>query len=143
MQTAPHAIDKLIYDLDAVMHGEEPGAVELPAFNERAMEKMRALISRVRRTSRVQPAEPRKNAHAEQQPHEDTPLRFVRVNLFCQLSGYTDKAVRRKIQEGVWLEGQEYRRAPDGRILIDTEGYGKWVETNQKLGHVRAAPGGK
>jgi hypothetical protein len=138
-----NTIDKLIYDLDAVMNGEEPGTVEQPEFNQQTMEKMRALISRVRRTARVQCAAPGTNAPAEQQAHGDTPLRYVRVNLFCQLSGYTDKAVRRKIQEGVWLEGAEYRRAPDGRILIDTEAYEKWVSAKRKAGYVRVPMGVK
>lgn len=56
------------------------------------------------------------------------PARYVRLPLFESISGYTQKAVRRKIDEGVWLEGQEYLRAPDGRILVDLEGYYKWAE---------------
>lgn len=55
-------------------------------------------------------------------------MRYVRVSKFCELTGYTDKAVRRKIQEGVWKAGREFRRAPDGTILIDMEGYARWVE---------------
>ena len=31
--------------------------------------------------------------------------RFVRIALVAQLTGYTEKAIRRKIEEGVWLEG--------------------------------------
>ncbi len=54
--------------------------------------------------------------------------RYVRLPLFEAISGYTEKAVRRKVEEGVWLEGREYRRAPDGHILVDMEGYTKWVE---------------
>lgn len=54
--------------------------------------------------------------------------RYVRLPLFEQITGYSQKAVRRKIEEGVWLEGKQYRRAPDGRILIDMDGYEKWVE---------------
>lgn len=55
-------------------------------------------------------------------------VRYVRLPRFEQLTGYTQKAVRRKIEAGVWLEGREYRRAPDGRIMVDLEGYKKWVE---------------
>jgi hypothetical protein len=54
--------------------------------------------------------------------------RYVRVNKFVELTGYSDKAVRCKIAEGVWLEGRQYRRAPDGAILVDMMGYEKWVE---------------
>jgi hypothetical protein len=55
-------------------------------------------------------------------------VRYLRVAKFCELTGWTDRAVRRKIQEGVWLEGREYRRAPEGSILIDMQGYNQWVE---------------
>jgi hypothetical protein len=54
--------------------------------------------------------------------------RYVRIPRFCEDTGYTEKAVREKIRTGVWAEGIHYRRAPDGHILIDLEGYEKWVE---------------
>ena len=54
--------------------------------------------------------------------------RYVRLPLFQTVTGYTEKAVRRKIEEGHWLEGRQYKRAPDGHILVDLEGYYKWVE---------------
>lgn len=43
--------------------------------------------------------------------------------LFCALTGYTEKAVRREIKEGVWLQGRHYRKAPDGRITMDLQAY--------------------
>lgn len=55
-------------------------------------------------------------------------MRYVRIVKFCELSGYTEKAVRRKIDDGVWVAGREYRRAPDGSLQIDLEGYARWVE---------------
>lgn len=54
--------------------------------------------------------------------------RYVRLTLFEKLTGYTQKAVRRKIETGVWIEGREYRRAPDGHIIVDLQGYERWVE---------------
>lgn len=54
--------------------------------------------------------------------------RYVQLSVFESLTGYSQKAVRRKIEDGHWLEGKEYRRAPDGHILVDMEGYYKWVE---------------
>lgn len=54
--------------------------------------------------------------------------RFVLLPLFEKLTGYTQKAVRRKIEDGVWVEGREYRRGPDGRIVVDMNGYTRWVE---------------
>jgi len=55
-------------------------------------------------------------------------VRYVRLKHFAAQSGYTEKAIRRKIEEGIWLQNREYRRAPDGSVLIDLEGYNKWVE---------------
>lgn len=55
-------------------------------------------------------------------------LRFVSVKRFAELTGYSAKAVYHKIEGGVWLELQQFRRAPDGRILIDVEGYERWVK---------------
>lgn len=59
-------------------------------------------------------------------------VRYVRIARFADLTGYTEKAIRRKIAEGIWLDGREYRRAPDGRLCIDLEGYCRWVESGQK-----------
>jgi len=58
----------------------------------------------------------------------DLTVRYIRLPRFEQISGYTQKAVRRKIEEGKWIEGMQFRRAPDGHILIDMKGYQKWVE---------------
>lgn len=52
-----------------------------------------------------------------------------RIPLFCQETGYSEKAVARKIEDGVWVEGREYVRAPDGRRLIDTEAYEAWARS--------------
>lgn len=54
--------------------------------------------------------------------------RYVLITRFCEVTGYTDKAVRRKMQDGIWVEGREFRKAPDGHIMIDLEGYTRWVE---------------
>lgn len=58
-------------------------------------------------------------------------MRYIRIALFTAQTGWTDRAVRRKIQDGVWVLGQQYRIAPDGNVLIDTEGYEKWVEVGK------------
>lgn len=53
--------------------------------------------------------------------------RYVTIERAEVLTGYTKKAIRRKIEDGKWLEGQLWSKAPDGRILIDMEGYYRWV----------------
>ena len=56
------------------------------------------------------------------------PSRYVLMPLATLVTGYTVKAMQRKIERGDWQEGKLWRRAPDGRIVIDLEGYQKWVE---------------
>jgi hypothetical protein len=55
--------------------------------------------------------------------------RYVRPAVAAVAIGLTVKAIERKIEDGKWIEGREYRRAPDGRIYIDMRGFEKWVET--------------
>lgn len=57
-----------------------------------------------------------------------SPSRYVLMPLATTITGYTVKAMQRKIERGDWQEGKLWRRAPDGRIVIDLEGYQKWVE---------------
>ena len=57
------------------------------------------------------------------------PARYVLLPLANAITGYTVKAMERKIERGDWAEGKVWRRAPDGRILIDIQGYQRWVES--------------
>jgi hypothetical protein len=66
-------------------------------------------------------------------------LRYVTIPKFATESGYSEDAIRTKIRDGVWREGQEWRRAPDGRVLIDVDGYHRWVEGGPALKVVRKA----
>lgn len=64
-------------------------------------------------------------------PGKDRPvtdfIRYVTISRFTEASGYTEHAIRTKIRDGVWREGQEWVKAPDGRCLIDIVGYNAWV----------------
>lgn len=53
---------------------------------------------------------------------------YVTIPIAAAITGYSVKAIRRKIEAGVWLEGREFRRAPDGHVLISVKGYELWVE---------------
>jgi len=46
-----------------------------------------------------------------------TGARYVRIKRFAELTGYTEKAIYRKIADGVWIHGREYRRAPGRQPL--------------------------
>jgi hypothetical protein len=55
-------------------------------------------------------------------------IEWCLIPVFCTLTGYSEKAVRRKIEDGVWIEGKHYRRAPDGHVTMNLQEYYKWVE---------------
>jgi len=56
------------------------------------------------------------------------PARYVLLPLASLLTCYSVKAMERKIERGDWQQDKIWRRAPDGRIVIDLVGYQKWVE---------------
>lgn len=60
-------------------------------------------------------------------------LRYVTISKFSAESGYSEDAVRTKIRDGIWPENKVWKKAPDGRVLINTEGYDQWVETGGVL----------
>ncbi|WP_106854551.1 excisionase [Caballeronia novacaledonica] len=55
---------------------------------------------------RTQPANPAK---------QTANANYVTIPLAAALTGLSEKAIRRKIEEGRSIEAREYRRAPDGR----------------------------
>lgn len=61
-----------------------------------------------------------------EQPVRVTAARFVTVKLAEIITGLTEKAIRRKMERGVWLEGKHWRRA-DGGIFIDMKEFEQWV----------------
>lgn len=65
--------------------------------------------------------------------------RYVTIPLAAATVGYTVDAIEAKIARGVWIEGREWRRAPDGRVLIDTKGVERWVEGLSQEGSARIA----
>lgn len=65
--------------------------------------------------------------------------RYVLIPKFCEETGYSARAVETKIHRGVWVQGRQYIRAPDGRILIDMEGYQKWAENQPEAAYAPTA----
>ena len=53
---------------------------------------------------------------------------WVTIKRFAELTGYSEDAVRAKIKTGVWRLSVHYRKAPDGRILMNMQAYNRWVE---------------
>lgn len=59
-------------------------------------------------------------------------LQWVLIPTFCSLTGYTVKAVQRKIADGVFIQGKHYKKAPDGRITMNLQHYYEWVEGREQ-----------
>lgn len=55
----------------------------------------------------------------------------VLLPLAEKATGLTVKAMRRKIDDGVWLQGREYDKGPDGHIYISISGYISWVRSGR------------
>lgn len=65
-------------------------------------------------------------------------IRYVLIDAFCNpqsqhYAGYTRTAVEKKIEKGTWRYGQVLRKAPDGHVMIDLEGFNKWVAAEKAV----------
>jgi hypothetical protein len=47
---------------------------------------------------------------------------YVLIQKASEITGYSPKAIEVKIERGVWVEGREWVKAPDGRRLINMDG---------------------
>lgn len=56
-------------------------------------------------------------------------MKWVLINKVIELIGYTDDAIRSKIQKGVWQYGVHWTKAPDGRLMFNLEAIHKWIES--------------
>ena len=54
-------------------------------------------------------------------------IQHLTIHKFSELSGYSPHAIRSKIKRGDWLQDCVWVKAPDGRVLINIQGYEKWV----------------
>jgi hypothetical protein len=52
---------------------------------------------------------------------------LVTVRKAAELIGLSEKAIRRKREEGIWREGREIVVGPDKRIYVDIDAFKKWV----------------
>lgn len=58
--------------------------------------------------------------------------RLVLIPRFCELTGYTLKAVEKKMERRQWRIGQVLRKAPDGHIMIDLDEFERWVDEGDR-----------
>lgn len=64
--------------------------------------------------------------------------RCILLQRFCELTGYTEKAVRRKVESGIWPIGVIAQKAPDGHVMIDVLAYDRWVRSTGERQRVAA-----
>ena len=60
--------------------------------------------------------------------YQATPLRlrYVKLDRFAELTGYTETALRQKKKTGKWVDGIHIIKAPDGHLVVDLLAYEAW-----------------
>ena len=58
---------------------------------------------------------------------------LVTVRAAAEHTGLTEKAIRRKIEDCIWLETIEYSRTPTGQIFIDLQAVARWQRGQRRL----------
>lgn len=59
-------------------------------------------------------------------------LNYITLKKLAETTGYSQKALYKKIHDGVLKEGVHYFRSPDCRIHFNIEEYEKWIRTNYR-----------
>lgn len=57
-----------------------------------------------------------------------SPLRWVRLALYCQISGDTADAVHARRRKRQWADGLHCRVGPDGNLWVNLEEVNRWIE---------------
>jgi len=57
----------------------------------------------------------------------------LRIKKFCDLTGWTEAAIRHMINDGVWMDGKEYFKITERRIVISIKGYEAWIQKNKPV----------
>jgi len=55
---------------------------------------------------------------------------WVLVERFCELTGYTDEAVKIKRKRGIWPDGI-ITKIQGGRVHVNLPAYDRWVATGR------------
>lgn len=67
-------------------------------------------------------------SHLQKQVGVALMTNYLTIPKFSEISGYSEGAIRQKINDTTWKEGVVWVKAPDNRILIIVNGYEQWVE---------------
>jgi len=58
--------------------------------------------------------------------------KWILLNKFCELTGYTSDAFHGKKRRGIWLEGLHWKYGPDRHIFVAWQEIDRWVEADQE-----------
>lgn len=53
-------------------------------------------------------------------------LKWVTLQVYAVSSGYSEGALRQKMRRGQFIEGKHFRKAPDGRVLVNVDECQNW-----------------
>jgi hypothetical protein len=59
-------------------------------------------------------------------------LKWILLEKFCDLSGYSENAIRIKLSRGIWIPGVIALKKA-GKIHVNIVEYCKWLENEEKL----------
>lgn len=57
-----------------------------------------------------------------------SPLRWVRLALYCQLSGDSADAVHARRRKRQWTDGVQCKVGPDGNLWVNLEEVNRWID---------------
>lgn len=60
-----------------------------------------------------------------------SPMRWIRLATYCELSGDTADAVHARRRKRQWTDGQQCKIGPDGNLWVNPEEVNKWVESQE------------
>lgn len=62
-------------------------------------------------------------------------MNFVTISKLSDITGYSQDAIRKKIQRGQWLKDVHWKKAPDGRNLMNVEAIEQWINGENNVKH--------
>ncbi len=54
-------------------------------------------------------------------------VEWIRLEKYCEVTGETPEAVRKRRQKGIWLDGR-HTRVRNRRLWVNTKAAQEWVE---------------
>lgn len=61
-----------------------------------------------------------------------SPLNWIKLNKYCEMSGDTPDAVHARRRKKQWEDGVHCRVGPDGNLWINPAEVNKWIESPEQ-----------